>query len=134
MLRLLTHHLAQSPTIGLVHWLIHVCSTRPYYADCTTTAGWRKSDRASFLIPAQHAMLGRMNKECCVSAPGRVCFAGEKLDWTGGSAIVCAVEDLRVYVHVREGVEPDVSTITSSAPFDASDRFDAHDLNSPGDG
>jgi len=79
-------------------------------------------------------MLGRMNKECCVSAPGRVCFAGEKLDWTGGSAIVCAVEDLRVYVHVREGVEPDVTTITSRAPFDASDRFDAHDLNAPGTG
>jgi galactokinase len=79
-------------------------------------------------------MLGRMNKECCVSAPGRVCFAGEKLDWTGGSAIVCAVDALRVYVRVRESAEPDKTTFTSSAPFDASDRFDAHDLHSPGDG
>jgi galactokinase len=79
-------------------------------------------------------MLGRMSKEYCVSAPGRVCFAGEKLDWTGGSAIVCAVEALRVYVRVRESAEPDVTTITSSAPFDTSDRFDAHDLTAPGAG
>jgi galactokinase len=79
-------------------------------------------------------MLGRMKKECCVSAPGRVCFAGEKLDWTGGSAIVCAVDALRVYVRVCESAEYGVSTITSSAPFDASDRFDAHDLNAPEDG
>jgi mevalonate kinase len=82
-------------------------------------------------------MLGRMGKvgkECYVSAPGRVCFAGEKLDWTGGSAIVCAVEDLRVYVSVRESADSGVTSVTSSAPFDASDRFDAHDLRSPGDG
>jgi galactokinase len=79
-------------------------------------------------------MLGRMKRECCVSAPGRVCFAGEKLDWMGGSAIVCAVDALRVYVRVRESAEHGMSTITSSAPFDAADRFDAHDLNSPGDG
>src|SRR5262245_12860061 len=79
-------------------------------------------------------MLGRMKMECCVSAPGRVCFAGEKLDWTGGSAIVCAVDALRVYVRVRESAEHGISTITSSAPFDAADRFDAQALNSPQDG
>jgi len=79
-------------------------------------------------------MLGRMKKECCVSAPGRVCFAGEKLDWTGGSAIVCAVEDLRIYVRVRESAKSDVTAIKSRAPFDASDHFDARALNSPGDG
>jgi galactokinase len=63
-----------------------------------------------------------------------VCFAGEKLDWTGGSAIVCAVEDLRVYVRVRESAGYDVTTIISSAPVNAAERFDAHDLRSPGDG
>ncbi|HEY7094683.1 MAG TPA: galactokinase family protein [Ktedonobacterales bacterium] len=73
-------------------------------------------------------------KECCVSAPGRVCLAGEKLDWTGGSAIVCAVEDLRVYVRARASAEPDVTTVISTAPFDASDRFDAHDPGSLADG
>jgi galactokinase len=81
-------------------------------------------------------MLGRMmkeKKECCVSAPGRVCLAGEKLDWTGGSAIVCAVEDLRVYVHVRESAEHDMTTVVSTRLFNAADSFDAHDLNSPGD-
>src|SRR5215467_4700738 len=80
---------------------------------------------ASFPITVLHAMLGRMKKESCVSAPGRVCFAGEKLDWTGGSAIVCAVEDLRVYVRLREIAEHDVTTVISSAQFDATERFDA---------
>jgi galactokinase len=75
-----------------------------------------------------------MKRECCVSAPGRVCLAGEKLDWTGGSAIVCAVEDLRIYVRARASAKRDVTAVISTAPFDASDRFDAHDLPSAGDG
>jgi galactokinase len=78
--------------------------------------------------------MGKVKKVCCVSAPGRVCFAGEKLDWTGGSAIVCAVEDLRVSVRMRASAEPDVTTVVSTAPFDAADRFDAHEPGSPGDG
>src|SRR5262245_14838011 len=71
---------------------------RPGWQNQESPGFSRAECQTSFLITAQHAMLGRMKMECCVSAPGRVCFAGEKLDWTGGSAIICAVDDLRVYV------------------------------------
>lgn len=50
------------------------------------------------------------------SAPGRVCFGGEDLDWIVGPSVLCAV-DLRVTVTVSEGKTKNL-TINSSTPFD----------------
>src|SRR5215472_10092623 len=61
----------------------------------------------------------------CVSAPGRICLAGEKLDWTGGASIACAVDELRVYVSVSDRCRESTTSVRSYSPFHVSDEFTA---------
>jgi galactokinase len=42
-----------------------------------------------------------MSREIIASAPGRVCFAGEDIDWISGPSILCAI-DLKTNVLVKE--------------------------------
>lgn len=42
-----------------------------------------------------------MSREIIASAPGRVCFAGEDIDWISGPSILCAV-NLRTNIVVKE--------------------------------
>ena len=61
----------------------------------------------------------------CVSVPGRICLAGEKLDWTGGEPIACAVDELRVYVLVSDRYKESTTSVRSYSPFHVSDEFTA---------
>ena len=59
-----------------------------------------------------------------VSAPGRVCFAGEDIDWISGPSILCAV-DLRVVVTITRRSGPfGELVIQSGDPFNVERIFD----------
>src|SRR3989337_252629 len=72
------------------------------------------------------------------SAPGRICLAGESLDWmTGGPSIVAAV-DLRTSVSIKPfSQESPFISIYSGNPFNAEkllplgefEQYDYEDLN-----
>lgn len=64
-----------------------------------------------------------MSEPVCVSAPGRICLAGEKLDWTGGASIACAIDELRVYVSVSERYKASTTCVRSYSPFYVCDEF-----------
>jgi len=64
-----------------------------------------------------------LSEPVCVSVPGRICLAGEKLDWTGGPSIACAIDELRVYVSVSERYETTTTCVRSYSPFHTTDEF-----------
>lgn len=76
-------------------------------------------------------------KSVLASAPGRICFAGESLDWmTGGPSIVAAI-DLRTMVSVRALPQDNqLLSIYSGYPFNSEkilsigeiDKYDQGDL------
>ena len=57
-----------------------------------------------------------------VSCPGRVCLAGENLDWTTGPVVTCALDDLRVFVSAR--FNPLISSLRIDHPFNIQREFD----------
>lgn len=69
-----------------------------------------------------------MQQGVYVSAPGRVCLGGEKLDWMGGSVITCALESLRVYVAAHRQPAGEPSHIVSRHPFNTIDGFALENL------
>jgi galactokinase len=42
-----------------------------------------------------------MSREIMATAPGRICLAGEDIDWTTGPSVLCAV-DLKTTTFVTE--------------------------------
>lgn len=64
-----------------------------------------------------------MNTRITASAPGRVCFAGEDIDWISGPSILGAI-DLRLAVTVLElPADNDFIVLTSSEPFNVERRI-----------
>lgn len=64
-----------------------------------------------------------MHRLVTASAPGRVCFAGEDIDWISGPAVLGAI-DLRIRVTVEPlPLDAGLIVIKSSAPFNVERRL-----------
>ncbi|MEV0647518.1 hypothetical protein AB0I28_19855 [Phytomonospora sp. NPDC050363] len=76
----------------------------------------------------RHASRPSVNDEtgeaaaCAASVPGRICIAGESLDWMTGDASITAAIPARTTVRAARGGDSDVVTFRVGEPFNASQR------------
>jgi galactokinase len=67
--------------------------------------------------------MGKLETKTHVSVPGRVCLAGENIDWISGPVLTAALDSLRTSVEVGSILGKQV-LIHYGHPFNGSDQFD----------